>query len=32
MPDLEGFRLKPYVWPGEGMLQTNKLETEDPKS
>ena len=27
MPDLTGFRLKPYVWPGEGLKRTNVLES-----
>lgn len=26
MPSLDGFRLKPYVVPGEGMIKTNVLE------
>lgn len=29
MPDLSNFRLKPYVWPGEGLRKTNVLETPD---
>lgn len=29
MPDLTDFRLKAYVWPGEGLAKTNRLETPD---
>ena len=29
MPDLTDFRLKPYVWPGEGLTKTNVLETPE---
>ena len=30
--NLEGFGLKPYVMPGEGMLRTNVLEKNAPES
>ena len=29
MPDLTGFRLKAYVWPGEGLAKTDVLETPE---
>ena len=29
MPDMTGFRLKPYVWPGEGLAKPGVLETPD---
>ena len=32
VPDMANFRLKPYVWPGEGLAKTNVLETPDDGS
>ena len=29
MPDMAGFRLKPYVYPGEGLAKPNVLETPE---
>ena len=29
VPDMTGFRLKPYVWPGEGLAKPGVLETPD---
>lgn len=29
MPDLSDFRLRPYVYPGEGLRKTGMLETEE---
>lgn len=31
MPDLDGFRLKAYVYPGEGLAKPGVLETPDDK-
>ena len=31
MPDLHGFQLKAYVYPGEGLVRPGVLEAPDPR-